>query len=117
MPIELTAQQEALLRLPDPNEFTLRITNEIRRDMAQDVAGMTDAQLLEAVRASYDVATYDLHITRIPTLVRWVRLDATSNGALRTEPGMQLRIKAATDPSLAAEDVLAVLLAQTNWSD
>lgn len=117
MPIELTAQQEALLRLPEPDGFTLRLADEIRRDMPQDVAGMNDAQLLEAVRNSYDFATYELHITRIPTLVRWVEVDVTSNGALRAEPAVQLRIRAAANPNLAAEDLLAVLLAQTRWSD
>lgn len=115
--IELTAQQEALLRLPEPGGFTQRLAKEIRRDVPQDVAHLTDAQLLDATRTSYDFAAYDLHITRIPTLVRWVKLDASSDGVLRRNPALVLKIRTAENPSLAAEDMLSILLAQTNWSN
>jgi hypothetical protein len=115
--IELTAEQEALLRLPEPNGFTQRLAKEIRRDVPKDVAHLTDAQLLEATRTSYDFAAYELHITRIPTLVHWVKLDASCDGVLRRNPALVLKIRTAQAPSLAAEDMLSILLAQTNWSN
>lgn len=117
MPIELTPHQEALLRLPEPEGFTRRIADEVRRDMHEEVQYLSDAQLLDAVRESYEFATVELKISRIPTLVRWVRLDATSNGLLRREPAVTLKVKAATDPNLAAEDLLSIFLAQTRWNN
>ena len=115
MHLELTAEQEALLRLPEPESFTERIAAEIRRDMPDEAQHMSDPQLLAAVRESYEFATYELHITRVPTLVRWVRLDATSNGLLRREPAVALKVKTAANPNLAAEDLLSTFRAQTNW--
>lgn len=114
--IELSEQQEALLRLPDPDTFTARLSNEIRRDMGREVSHLSDTQLLEATRRSYFFAVYDLHITRIPTLVRWVRLDVVSEAELRREVAVVLRIQSSADPNLAAEDLLSIFLAQTNWS-
>src|SRR5687768_14141156 len=102
--IELTVRQEALLRLPEPNDFTQRLAKEIRRDVPKDVAHFTAAQLLDTTRMSYDFDAYELHINRIPTLVRWVKLDVASNGALRRQPALVLKIRRAADPSLAAED-------------
>lgn len=115
MPIELTAEQEALLRLPEPESFTERIATEIRRDMPGDTRHMSNQQLLIAVRESYDFAAHELHITRVPTLVRWVRADFTSNGLLRREPAVALKVRSAANPNLAAEDLLSILRAQTNW--
>jgi hypothetical protein len=115
--IELSEQQEAMLRLPEPEAFTQRLSAEIRRDMPGDVAGLSDAELLEATRRSYFFAAYELHITRVPTLVRWVRLDVTSDGLLRREQAIVLRIRTASNPSLAAADLLSIFLAQTNWSN
>ena len=115
MPIELTPEQEALLRLPEPESFTSRIAAEIRRDMPEETKHMTDPQLLAAVRESYDFAAHELHITRIPTLVRWVRADTVSNGFLRREPAVVLKVKPASDHNLAAEDLLSIIQAQTNW--
>lgn len=117
MPIEITAQQEALLRLPEPDAFTQRIANELREHSPQDVAQLSDTQLLDAVRASYAFATHELHITRIRTLVHWVKLDATSDGALRKEPGLVLKVRAASNPNLAAQDLISIAIAQTNWGD
>ncbi|QRD62774.1 hypothetical protein H8Z72_23215 (plasmid) [Xanthomonas citri pv. citri] len=117
MPIELTATQEALLRLPEPDVFTQRIANEIRRDMGQDLSHVSDARLLQSVRDSYDFATNELHITRIPTLVRWVRVDVVADGALHREPAIVLKVKAAKDPNLAAEDLLSIFIAQARWSN
>ena len=113
-PIELTAQQEALLRLPEPNDFTQRLAKEIRRNVPKDVAHLTDAQLLDATRTSYDFAAYELHIIRIPTLVHWVKLDASSDGVLRRNQALVVKLRTAENPSLAAEDMLSMLLAQTN---
>ncbi|MDV9042024.1 hypothetical protein [Stenotrophomonas sp. RAC2] len=115
MPIELTVEQEALLRLPEPESFTGRIAAEIRRDMPEDIHYTSDQQLSSAVRESYDFATYELHITRVPTLVRWVRADTTHNGLLRREPAVVLKMKVAANPNLAAEDLLSIFRAQTNW--
>ncbi|PPU94765.1 hypothetical protein XpopCFBP1817_09700 [Xanthomonas populi] len=106
-----------MLRLPDPDAFTQRIAAEIRRDAPADVAHLTEGMLLEKVRAAYDAATYELHITRIPTLVRWVKLDSVSNGELRRQQALALKIKTASDANLAAEDMLSILMAQTRWSD
>jgi len=113
--IELSGRQEALLRLPDPSEFTQRIAAEIERDLGDD--SITDAGLLDDVIGAYEFATLELGITRIPTLVRWVKLDATSNGALRTEQAVALKLRASDDPSLAAEDILSLLVAQARWEN
>lgn len=115
MPIELNAEQEALLRLPEPESFTERIAAEIRRDMPDETQRMSDQQLLIAVRESYDFATYELHITRVPTLVRWVRADTVTNGQLRREPAVVLKVRASANPNLTAEDLLSIFRAQTNW--
>lgn len=117
MPIELTAEQEALLRLPEPDSFTERIAAEIRRDMPDEAQHLSDQQLLLAVRESYDFAIHELHITRIATLVRWVRADTITNGLLRQEPAVALRVNTAANPSLAAEDLLSIFRAQTNWRE
>lgn len=115
MPIALNPKQVALLRLPEPDHFTQRIAVEMRRDMFLDMPQMTDSQLLDAVRSSYGMATYELHITRIATLVPWVKADVASGGLLRREPSIVLRLKTSTCPSLAAEDLLSVLRAQARW--
>lgn len=113
--IELSARQEALLRLPDPSEFIWRIAAEVERDSRQDPAISAATTLLDDVATSYDFATFELGITRIPTLVRWVKLDATSNGALRKEQAVTLKLRASDDPNFAAEDILSLLTAQTRW--
>ncbi len=115
MPIELTAEQEALLRLPEPESFTERIAAEMRCDMPEEMQHMSDQQLLAAVRESYELATYELHITRVPTLVRWVRADTATNGLLRREPAVALKVKGARNANLAAEDLLSIFRAHTSW--
>ncbi|MBH1508050.1 hypothetical protein I5U60_10525 [Stenotrophomonas maltophilia] len=104
-----------MLRLPEPESFTERIAAEIRRDMLDETRHMSDQQLLSAVRESYEFATYELHITRLPTLVRWVRADTTSNGLLRREPALVLKMNLSAKPNLTAEDLLSIFRAQTNW--
>ncbi len=115
MTIELTARQEALLRLPEPDGFTRRIAQELRRDTPEDVQHFTDARLLEETRLSYEAATNELQITRIPTLVRWAKLDVVSHGTLHREPAVQIKLRSTKDPNVTAEDLLMILRAQTHW--
>lgn len=113
--LQLTAEQEALLRLPEPTAFLPKLAAEIRRDWPREVSHLTDAQLLTETERSYDHASHELHITRLPTLVKWVKLDVAGGGQLRREMNTDLYMKQAADPNLAAEDLLSVLAAQGRW--
>lgn len=113
--LQLTAEQEALLRLPDPYAFVPKLAAEIRRDAPRQVSNLTDAQLQEETERSYNHATYTLHITRLPTLVEWVKLDVASGGELRRDMNTDLHMRKAKNPNLAAEDLLNILKAQERW--
>lgn len=113
--ITLTEQQVALLRLPDPNAFIPKLAAEIRRDYHRQVSNLTDSQLLEETERSYNHASYELHITRLPTLVEWVKLDVASGGHLRRDMNADMYMRKTKNPNLAAEDLLSILAAQERW--
>jgi len=113
--LELSARQEALLRLPEPTTFLPRLAAEIRRDMPERVAGLSDAALLEETERSYNHAAYELGITRLPLLVHWTKTDVGSGGELRRDMTVDLAIRNASGPNLAAADVLAILVASHRW--
>jgi hypothetical protein len=113
--LELTARQEALLRLPEPTGFLPRLAAEIRRDMPERVAGMHDLELLEETERCYNHAAYELGITRVPVLVHWTKTDVGSGGELHRDVSVDLAMRQAANPNLAAADLLAVLVASHRW--
>ncbi|NZA24922.1 hypothetical protein H0E84_00845 [Luteimonas sp. SJ-92] len=115
--LALTPEQHALLKLPDPFGFLPKLAAEIRRDLPREVSHLNDQQLLAEVQRSYDHAAFELKLTRLPTLVKWVKFDVVSGGKLRQEPAVDLAIRNAPNPNLAAEDMLASAIAQSYWED
>lgn len=113
--LRLDARQEALLRLPDPTSFIPKLALEIKRDFPRQVASLSDRQLLDDTERSYNHASYVLHITRLSTLVRWVKADVASGGQLRREMSVDLHLKKAANPNLTAEDIMSVVSAQQRW--
>lgn len=113
--LELNATQEALLRLPDPTLFLPRLAAEIRRDLPEQLLGIDDAALLDDTQRCYHHAAHGLGITRLPVLVRWTKTDVGSHGELHRDMTVDLAIRHADDPNLAAADVLAVLAASHRW--
>lgn len=113
--LELTARQEALLRLPEPTAFLPRLAAEIRRDMPERVAGLSDAALQEETERCYSHAACELGITRLPVLVHWTKTDVGSGGELHRDMTVDLAIRKASNPNLAAADVLAMLAASHRW--
>ena len=113
--LELDADQEALLRLPEPLAFLPKLASEIRRDMPRQVSNMSDRQLLEETDRSYVHASGTLRITHLPTLVMWTKTDVGSHGALRRDGNLDLFIRNAERPNVAAADTLHALVAQQRW--
>jgi len=110
--LEITKEQEAQLRLPDPSTFLPQLAAEIRRDYPQRVGHLNDQALLEEVTRSYDHAAYDLRITYLPVLVRWVKADVAWARGLRSNTQADLWVRNATNRNLAAADLLSNLAGQ-----
>ncbi|ALS96405.1 hypothetical protein [Xanthomonas oryzae] len=107
--LEITAQQEALLRLPDPSQLLPKLAQEIRRDHGRAVADLSPQALRDEVARSHDHAAYALKITHLPTLVAWIKADVAWARGLRSNPTADLWIRRSTTPSLTAADLLAAL--------
>lgn len=114
--IKLTADQVALLRLPDPHSFIPKLATEIRWDYPQQVVQLDDQALLIETDRSYTHASEQLRITRLPTLVRWVKADVASMKGLRQRPEADLHVRRAEDPNIAAEDLLCVVARFARWN-
>lgn len=114
-PVQLDARQQALLRLPEPGAFAPRLAAEIRRDLPAQVGDLREAQLIEETERSYRHASEQLRIARLSPLVRWVKFDVASRGALRRDLSVGLRFRRADDPALLAEDLLSALAARPRW--
>ncbi|WP_341809335.1 hypothetical protein WMO32_22520 [Xanthomonas oryzae pv. oryzicola] len=54
--LEITAQQHALLRLPDPSQLLPKLAQEIRRDHGHAVAHLSPQALRDEVARSHDHA-------------------------------------------------------------
>lgn len=113
--IEITREQEALLRLPEPWGFLPKLAAEIRRDLPRQVSGMNDTQLLAETERSYLHASHALRVSHLPTLVRWTKTDVGTQGQLRRDPSADLFVRQAKDPNVAAADLLGSLVAQQRW--
>ncbi|AEQ94352.1 hypothetical protein [Xanthomonas oryzae] len=107
--LEITAQQDALLRLPDPSQLLPKLAQEIRRDHGHAVAHLSPQALRDEVARSHDHAAYALKITHLPTLVAWIKADVAWARGLRSNPTADLWIRQSTTPSLTAADLLAAL--------
>lgn len=106
---EITEEQEALLRLPDPSTFFPMLAREIRTGYPKPIAHLDERALMDEVVRSHDHAAYVLHITHLPTLVRWVTADVAWARELRSVPAADLWMRTATNPNLAAADLLSNL--------
>lgn len=115
--LTLTSEQQALLSLPDPFSFIPKLAAEIRRELPDEVAHLSEQELLTEVQNSYEYATYELKLTRQPTVVKWVKFDVLSGGKLRQETSLDLAIRNADNPDLIAEDALSSAIAQSKWED
>ncbi|NWC10767.1 hypothetical protein HX776_18360, partial [Pseudomonas agarici] len=105
--ITLSQKQQALMRLPDPSSFLPKLTWEMRQDFTSGtVPRLTDTQLLNEVQSSYQHAVYELGITRLATLVKWVKADVAGGGELRRDMNIDQRLRQANNPNAAAEDFL-----------
>lgn len=113
--IEITREQEVLLRLPEPWSFLPRLAAEIRRDLPRKVSSMNDTQLLAETERSYLHASHALRVSHLPTLVRWTKTDVGSQGQLRRDPSADLYLRQSSDPNAAAADLLGSLAAQQRW--
>jgi hypothetical protein len=113
--LTLDARQAALLRLPYPVTFLPRLAGEIRRDMPERVIGLDNRALAAETERCYTYAAYELGITRLPVLVRWTKTDVGSGGALHRDMTVDLAVRQADDPNLAAADLLAALAASHRW--
>ena len=99
---EISEEQEALLRLPDPSTFFPLLCREIREEYP-------DGALMDEVVRSHDHAAYVLRITHLPVLVRWVKADVAWACGLRAVPAVGMWIRNAEHPNLAAADLLSNL--------
>ncbi|HEL3810945.1 hypothetical protein VPH47_06665 [Stenotrophomonas sp. WED208] len=106
---EISEEQEALLRLPDPSTFFPLLCREIREENSGRVGHLSDGALMDEVVRSHDHAAYVLRITHLPVLVRWVRADVAWACGLRAVPAVDLWIRNAEHPNLAAADLLSNL--------
>lgn len=77
---------------------------------------MDDQALLIETDRSYTHASEQLRITRLPTLVRWVKADVASMKGLRQRPEADLHVRRAEDPNIAAEDLLCVVARFARWN-
>lgn len=110
--LEITKEQEALLRLPDPTTFFPKLLEEIRQAYPQQVGHLSDQALMGEVVKSHDYAAYDLRITYLPVLVRWVKADVAWAKGLRSNPGADLWVRNARNRNLATADLLSNLAGQ-----
>lgn len=113
--LTLTLEQFALLSLPDPHMFAPRLAAEIRRDYPHVVAGESEPALTQATARSYRHASEALRLTRLPTLVAWVKADVAWARGLRHEMTVDLQLRRSATPNLAAQDVLSALAAGAGW--
>ena len=103
---EITKEQEALLRLPDPSTFFPLLCREIRAEYPRQVGHLSDAALMDDVVKSHDHAAYVLRITHLPVLVRWVKADVAWARGLRAVPAADMWMRRARNPNLAGADLL-----------
>jgi len=113
--LTLSPEQVAALALPDPFEIAPRLAREIRRDYPDRVADLDEAALTHETRQSYIHGGEILRITHLPTLVAWVKADVAWARGLRHDATVDLRIRQATNPSLAAQDLLSALSIISTW--
>ncbi|MBA0431889.1 MULTISPECIES: hypothetical protein [Stenotrophomonas] len=106
---EISEEQEALLRLPDPSTFFPLLCREIREEYPGRVGHLSDGALMDEVVRSHDHAAYVLRITHLPVLVRWVKADVAWACGLRAVPAVGMWIRNAEHPNLAAADLLSNL--------
>jgi len=111
--LQLTPKQFAKLCLPDPDAFVPQLAAEVRRDYPSRVSERSDSDLQAEVRESYHYAVNQLHITHLPTLVRWVKADVAWARGLRNQAITQAWFSAATHPNVIAADLLALLASNT----
>ncbi|AKK67564.1 hypothetical protein ISN35_14220 [Xanthomonas translucens pv. undulosa] len=107
--LQLTPEQYAKLCLPDPGAFLPRLAAEVRRDYPKQVAKHDDVALLALVRSSYDHAVHVLHITHLPTLVRWVKADVAWAPGLRNQAITGVWFAETDNPNVTAADLLSML--------
>lgn len=107
--LPLSHEQLALLRLPDPFGFLPKLAVEIRRDHPREVSSQSDQQLLSETQRSYEHAAYELKLTHLPTLVRWVKADVAWARGLRSNTTVDLWIRNADNRNLTAADILSNL--------
>jgi len=106
---EITEEQEALLRLPDPSTFFPKLTREIRQEYPQQTGHLGERALMDEVVRSHDHAACSLRITHLPVLVRWVKADVAWARGLRAVPAADMWMRTAKNPNLAAADLLSNL--------
>ncbi len=106
---EITAEQEALLRLPDSSTFFPLLCREIREDYPSKVGHLSEGTLMNSVVKSHDHAAYVLRITHLPVLLRWVKADVAWASGLRAVPAADIWMRNAKNPNLAAADLLSNL--------
>ncbi|MDH5821908.1 hypothetical protein QFW77_02720 [Luteimonas sp. RD2P54] len=110
--LEITKEQEALLRLPDPTTFFPKLVQEIRQEYPGRVGHLNDQALMDEVVRSHDHAAYELRITSLPVLVRWIKADVAWAKGLRANPGADVWMRNAKNKNLAAADLLSNLAGQ-----
>jgi hypothetical protein len=114
--LTLTPKQFAILSLPDPHLFAPALASEIRQTYPDAVKHADAQQLQLEVLRSYMHASEQLGVTRLKTLVNWVKADvAWSHGALRRDLGVDLAMRASHHPNLLAEDLMHGAKAGLNW--
>ncbi|HDS1557185.1 hypothetical protein JAK58_00770 [Stenotrophomonas maltophilia] len=107
--LTLSAEQYARLCLPDPATFVVPLSRETRRHFPVETAQRSDEELVEDVRASYRHAMTSLHITHLPTLVRWVKADVAWARGLRDQAVTRVWFNETAHPNATAADLLALL--------
>ncbi|MEG2049571.1 MAG: hypothetical protein RR100_22195 [Comamonas sp.] len=111
--LQLTPEQFAKLCLPDADEFVPQLAAEIRQDYPSAVSERSDSELQAEVRESHQYAVNQLHITHLPTLVKWVKADVVWARGLRNQAITSAWFSATTHPNVTAADLLALLASNT----
>ncbi|MDV9041825.1 hypothetical protein [Stenotrophomonas sp. RAC2] len=107
--LTLSTEQYAMLRLPDAATFCSPLADETRSGFPGETSHLNDAALLQAVRTSYRHAVTSLHITHLPTIVRWVKADVAWAPGLRDHALTVAWFRGATHANATAADLLALL--------
>lgn len=107
--LTLSAEQYAMLCLPDAATFCSPLSAETRSEFSDETAHLNDAALMQAVYASYRHAVTSLHITHLPTVVRWVKADVAWAPGLRNHAVTAVWFKRTLHANATAADLLALL--------